>query len=168
MKHPAPKPPRTAAAPVVDFRAVLLGAALAGVPGLAHAGGTTEQVEVIRFEPSGRDAYELVLAPVGTAANPWAPGCRAYTIRGDLRRLAGTWNPWGGGRPSRAQHREALARLGEAAQSRRTLQFGWIGAGLRRADAATPCVLFSRGLALLPVQAGGTTGPAVVSYYDAV
>ncbi|MFO0453065.1 MAG: hypothetical protein ACK52I_31130 [Pseudomonadota bacterium] len=63
-----PTRPRTTAA----LAAALLGATLAGVPGLAHAGGATEWIKVLRLEPSGRNSNVLVLAPANATSNALA------------------------------------------------------------------------------------------------
>lgn len=132
-------------------------------PGAVLAGGSGERVHVTRFSQSSDTAYELVVVPSADSLDPYMKGCSTFTVRGDLKRLAGSLWPWPS-RTAREKHLHALAALKAASASPTPITLGWMGGGFKRIRPADPCTVESRSLEV--IEESGQR--AIVSYHDAV
>jgi hypothetical protein len=132
------------------------------------AGGSYVQARVVSFVTSSDTDYTLVVAPVTPSQpepypDPYMGHCQRFTVIGTYAWLAGihlTQPPMA----TRSAHLDALKYLRTAADSRATIQLGWMGTGFLIPDAAEPCIVKSRALVLFTDE----HGKAVISFYHAI
>ncbi|MEJ1966760.1 MAG: hypothetical protein WDO56_36535 [Gammaproteobacteria bacterium] len=140
--------------------AALVSSILATVP--AVAGGSSQRVTIDSLTMRGVD-YTLVVSPIpsqGVVDDPYMTSCKRFEVLGTYQWLKGAYFGQEAGL-SRKGHLEALEYLQQAFEAKRPVDFGWVGTGFVRVDAAKPCVVKSRAL----WKVSDERGTQVLSFY---
>ena len=141
---------------------------LVAFPSTLLAGGSWALVEVSSLRLTTETEYELVVAPQPNT-DPYLSECKTFTVVGTYtdRPAGGRWWHFWNRFPesvTREGHIAALTQLAAAHNSKRPLNFGWMGPGFSPLHPSNRCIVRSRALEVR--RENGTV--AVVSYHDAV
>lgn len=127
----------------------------------ASAGGASWSFVVETFREVSSTEAVVVLHPERQGAD-FPESCRQLTVEIAFDREPFWQRTWSREQVSAATHSEALGKLRRAAAKRAPIRFGSMGSGLAPV-ASDPCVVRSRGLAILE-EAGGEK--AIFSFHD--
>lgn len=142
----------------------------------AAAGGSWVPVHVQKLTMLSDTEYVLVALPAPDPSgykDSYLGDCKRFEVHGTLQRLKGKdllslliwWKA--NGTPTKEQHLTALAYLKKFEGSKSDINFGWMGSGFNIIDSQNPCIVESRGLAML---GGGADGNevGVFSYFNSL
>ena len=123
--------------------ALALSAVLAGIPGVARAGGDSFVTQVLKVEQQATGTVLLELKPRDA---PVLDSCSSFHV---VARYDPSWWPLSRSLPmSKQDHQEAIRHIQGVLKNGAELRFGVIGQGLQPAVEGGPCRYESRGLML--------------------